>query len=613
MIPSSPPALPLVRTTYNIALGVTASLMLSACFDVGPSSSSPEATDGSSDASTGEPDDQSTGSPEPPGTTTTDEPSEDTTGSPVDPGCTSTDAGVTIVEPTEPVAEGEDALAYTVVLDSPPCAVVQIAALGDAQLELDAILEFGPDDWDAPQPLDVVAIHDFEREGDHEGTIAYTVSSEDPEFDGLPVPSTTIAVLDRAHLAHVSVPLYGTGTDADSLLPRVSDDGQWVAFLSDASNLDPADTGAHRNAFRRDMAAGTTERLTTGLNGAANGDTGHIDMSADGSMVALASEATNLVPGGSAGQEIYLWAEPDGLVALSAPCDGCDNEVQGWVSMSDDGQYVTYSTRRQMMLSDNDTEHDVYTVHLPTHAVTHDSLNAEGENGTVFWTANAFAAYLSADGQFVGFGTPAQNLDFPDIEVQNFHSYVKNRLSGEITRVTRHDGGLLNCDGVHRSTISTSPLPSSDGNVAVFSSGCDFQLAPGQTIDQAGLVDVFVRDIGAQATTRISVGHDGTEADGESWVIDISDDARFILFWSDATNLVPDDTNGVTDLFVHDRQDGSTVRVSHDIAYGELLIGADTDASLSADGQWVVFSTRDALLPSDGNEFLHDLYRVQLY
>ena len=621
-MPIAPPCVSSFHDIRSPERGVLAlagaALLLSACFSTPDASLDTEGADGTSTStstSTSTQGSETDETPDPPGGSGQDPGSESTTGAPVepDPDCVSPDAGVTIAQPAQPAQEGGEAITYTVALEYPPCSTVEITATGDTQLELDATVTFSAEDWDVPQEIDVAAVLDFEREGDHVGAVQYTVSSDDPAFDALAVPNTVIDVLDRAHLAHVSAPPQGGGANADSLRPRVSNDGRWVAFLTDASNLVFGDSGIHRDAYRRDMLMGPVERLTVGVDGEPNAATETVDMSADGSIVVLSSLATNLVAEPVVTREIYRWTADDGLVALTAPCAACDDETQPEVSISSDGEHVAYATRRQMLPSDTESEFDVFTVYLPTGALTHDSLNGDGQNGTTFWYANAFDPKLSSDGMVVTFASPAQNLDFPDIVVQNFHTYAKDRATGTLTRTSRHSGGLLNCDGIHHSSHSNTPHASTDGNIVAFSSLCAIGVAGSPPVDQSGRYDVFVRDIGAMTTTRISVGYDDTEADGHSNLLDISDDARYLLLRSDATNLVPDDTNGATDLFVHDRDEGTTTRVSYDHEYGQLVSGVDENAGLSPDGRWVVFATRDALLPSDDNDDVLDVYRVQLH
>src|SRR6185436_17337149 len=69
----------------------------------------------------------------------------------------------------------------------------------------------------------------------------------------------------------------------------------------------------------------------------------------------------------------------------------------------------------------------------------------------------------------------------------------------------------------------------------------------------------------AQTTTRASVDSNGAQGNDSSFELpSISSDGRFVAFASDATNLVPGDTNGFSDIFVRDRQSGLTVRASVD-------------------------------------------------
>jgi Tol biopolymer transport system component len=120
----------------------------------------------------------------------------------------------------------------------------------------------------------------------------------------------------------------------------------------------------------------------------------------------------------------------------------------------------------------------------------------------------------------------------------------------------------------------------------------------------------------AQVLERVSVSSDGVEADGRSYSVGVhravSADGRFVVFWSEATNLVPDDTNDVEDVFVRDRWEGTTRRVSVDLEGGNAD-GPSLDASISADGRWVVFtSAATDLVPDDRNWqwdiFVRDLW-----
>jgi len=115
-------------------------------------------------------------------------------------------------------------------------------------------------------------------------------------------------------------------------------------------------------------------------------------------------------------------------------------------------------------------------------------------------------------------------------------------------------------DGTQGNADSWSPAISADGCYVAFSSYAS-NLVEGDT---NGVTDIFVHDRVTGETTRVSVASDGTEANKYNEAIRsfISADGRYVAFRSDATNLVEGDTNGVMDCFVHDLVTGETTRVS---------------------------------------------------
>src|SRR6185436_10712417 len=156
--------------------------------------------------------------------------------------------------------------------------------------------------------------------------------------------------------------------------------------------------------------------------------------------------------------------------------------------------------------------------------------------------------------------------------------------------------------------VAGYPAISSDGRWVTFMSG-DASLVPDDT---NGLIDVFLHDLVTGTTTRVSVSSSGEEANGTSFPSFVSADGRVVAFASSATNLVPDDTNDAIDVFVHDRDTGETTRVSVDSSGAQTSGLADRRLyALSANGRVVAFSTVEGdLVPNDTNEaldvFIHD-------
>ena len=161
-------------------------------------------------------------------------------------------------------------------------------------------------------------------------------------------------------------------------------------------------------------------------------------------------------------------------------------------------------------------------------------------------------------------------------------------------------------NGGQADSSSVNPAVSADGRFVAFESDAS-NLVGGDT---NGLNDIFVHDRQTGTTERVSVATGGTEANGVSYTPAISADGRFVAFYSNATNLVGGDTNGTSDVFVHDRQTGTTERVSVATGGAEANGGSST-AAISADGRFVAFhSDATNLVSGDTNGardiFVHD-------
>jgi Tol biopolymer transport system component len=100
---------------------------------------------------------------------------------------------------------------------------------------------------------------------------------------------------------------------------------------------------------------------------------------------------------------------------------------------------------------------------------------------------------------------------------------------------------------------------------------------------------IFVRDRMTGATNRVDVAVDGGLPNGRSGSAAISATGRFIAFWSNASNLVANDTNNLPDVFVRDMQTGTTILASVAADGSQLAVWAPDHLSISADGQFVVF------------------------
>lgn len=153
--------------------------------------------------------------------------------------------------------------------------------------------------------------------------------------------------------------------------------------------------------------------------------------------------------------------------------------------------------------------------------------------------------------------------------------------------------------GVEGSGTSTVAAMSADGRYVAFYSDAS-NLVSGDT---NGVQDAFIKDTVTGVTTRVSTDSSGVQGNGSSTVAAISADGRYVTFHSDASNLVSGDTNGVRDVFVKDTVTGVTTRVSTDSSGGESN-GSSTVTAISADGRYVAYdSNASNLVAGDTNAF----------
>ena len=227
------------------------------------------------------------------------------------------------------------------------------------------------------------------------------------------------------------------------------------------------------------------------------------------------------------------------------------------------------------------------------------SVNAEGD----YATAHCDAPAISADGRYVAFASAADDL-VPGVTNAWSHVFVRDRLTGTTEVVS------LNSDEELADTQSAAPEISADGRYIAFLSNAA-NLVPGDT---NGDYDAFVRDRLAGTTERVSVNSDGDEQNyGIRLIgIDMSADGRYVVFPSQATNLVPDDTNGSIDIFIRDRLAGTTKRVSVTSGGGQAN-GGSVWPAISGDGHHVAFgSYATNLAPEAGDTsqlrvYVHDI------
>lgn len=163
-------------------------------------------------------------------------------------------------------------------------------------------------------------------------------------------------------------------------------------------------------------------------------------------------------------------------------------------------------------------------------------------------------------------------------------------------------------DGSLANAASGQPVIDAVGRFVAFDSTGTNLVAS----DTNGRTDIFIHDTQSRTTERVALGVGGAEPNGHSYRPRISADGRFIAFMSDATNLVPDDTNGVRDIFVHDRLLNETRRASVDSNGTEAnaLTGNPSAKTydISADGRFVAFDSFASNLVDNDTNNVQDVF-----
>jgi hypothetical protein len=525
--------------------------------------------------------------------------------------CVTENPGFAVSAVSGVATEGGAPVSYTVVLTEQPCSPVTVDLTADDQATAEpASLTFAVDAWDTPQTVQVSAILDAVREGDHTSTITHVVTSDDEAYDGFALDPVTVDIANRVALEKVVVAADGSDPNGHSYSPDISDDGRYVVFLSNATNLtnDTFTDATITQLYWRDLETGETRLVSKGMNGPGDGNSSPARISADGQTVVFASQSTNLTMATASGttNEIFVYdASADMLTQITQPSDG---SVSGNVSISGDGDLVAFATRRRIAPEDTSSEISVYTYRISTQETAYVSVNEAGENPTNIWGFNVFSPNLSANARYIGWNSAAGNFVSPDPVIDNFHAYFKNLDTGEVRRVSTTDDMQTPCPGVRRSTSSGSPFVANDGITALYSTLCPMD----GSASSYPFRQIYVWNDMMQTNTRIT--QSATDLpDGDSLHWGLSDDGSYGLVASRATNLSvaegPQNPNAQWQLYVWSADTGelSGVNFGREYRWSDFGVAyrtdtaADSDSpvwagSISGDGRYVVYATVDPML-----------------
>ncbi len=399
-------------------------------------------------------------------------------------------------------------------------------------------------------------------------------------------PPPMMFPIGRVSLAHDGSEANGY---SDSGYPSL--DGNLVAFGSSASNLVAGDTNSDSDIFVRDVTAGTTERVSVDSSGAeADDDSYQPKMTPDGRYVVFMSEATNLVPGDTNGaRDIFvrdrLADTTTRINVSSAGVEANDDSFINGGTISANGRLVVFHSRASNLVAgDTNGFMDVFVHDRSSGITSRISVTDTGAEANF----DCYTADISPDGAYIAFHTDADNIIAGDSN-SAMDTFIVVRATGAITYAAQSVVGT-------QANGDTYGLKFSNGGHLTFTSTATNLIAD----DLNGVADIFLRDGIGGPTEIISMGFNGQTNDfsPDSW---ISGNGRFVVYSSYATNIVNNDTNGEPDIFVVDRQSGTTQRVTENLA-GQEANDFSGGPRLSQNGQRIVFhSDATNLVPNDTN------------
>jgi Tol biopolymer transport system component len=264
-------------------------------------------------------------------------------------------------------------------------------------------------------------------------------------------------------------------------------------------------------------------------------------------------------------------------------------EGNGWTknpSISADGRYVAFqSLADNFAPSDWNEAYDIFVFDRETQML---EVITQG-----WYLEDSQEPVLSADGRYVAFDSDAGNL-VPGDSNDREDVFVYDRQTGIMELATVSSTGWQG--------YGSAADISADGRFVAFHSS-----SGGLTGDWNSVRDIFVRDRQNGTTELVSMDSNGQIGSSSSYRPSISADGRFVAFSSYASNLVPGDTNGEMDIFVHDRQTGVTERVNVS-STGEQANDESINPSISADGRYVSFTSFATNLVANDSTVRYDIF-----
>ncbi|MEW6158418.1 MAG: hypothetical protein AB1813_13375 [Verrucomicrobiota bacterium] len=413
--------------------------------------------------------------------------------------------------------------------------------------------------------------------------------------------------------------------------------GDRIVFTSTASDHVAEDENFVADVFVRDLGTRHTSIVSVKADGAGSGNSFSIQpvISLDGNAIAFASRAGDLVSGdGNNRTDIFLRDLRQATTVLASrslnPVDGASANSSA-PSISADGRRVAFqSSANNLVASDSNGKSDVFVFDAQADAVRLVSINSIGTGTGSDASSNP---QISPDGRWVVFQSSAPNLVSPEVTAGFNRIYVrdletaKTRLlnvgSAIIVGATHprefaiatgnrfvvFTGGNRGSFFRHDLLLNVNALVHTNAAAAVISD--DGRWIAIEELSASSPVQVSVIDMNSGTLLRASVNNAGASGNNASFSPSLSPNGRYVAFMSRANNLVANDTNGVTDVFLRDVVSGTTLRLSAPSS-GENANQISSRPQFSVDGRVIVFQSFASNLAEKDFNGTRDLFVVRL-
>ena len=442
----------------------------------------------------------------------------------------------------------------------------------------------------------------------------------------------TPAVVGQGQLTLVSVNSTGTGSgnafSGDFGRYRITPDGRYVIFYSEATDLVPLGAVRASDIFVRDLQTGQTKMVSINLAGTPSTGVSSFGLISDnGRFVAFNSAVNNLVNNDTnSSPDVFLRDLESGttkLVSLNAA--GTESGALGGSSLIDmtpDGRFILFSSHAVDLTAHPDGNGlgtDIYVRDVVNNITKLVTVNSAG---TASGNATSFGGSISADGRYVVFTSESSNLVPNDSNTRDV--FIRDLQTNTTKRVSTNAAGTGGGD-----LESSGGIIDKGGRFVVFATrATDLATVP----DSNKLSDIFIYDIQSDSKKLITINTAGTATGGgfppvfgffdHGAEFNISADGRFITFMSQLTNLVPNDTNGNgDDIFLYEIATQAKSLVSVNLTGTSGTIGGSFKPTISDDGRYIAFESLAHDLVSHADEtngfttdvFLRDMVKKETY